>query len=161
MTWREPFTWTDGDTATEDIFNRDLRDNVNHLLTRPYVYALSTSTFTTTSASYVPVNAVFTLAMVTGGGHILVGVYGGYLEHGAGIPDFAIGMDGGSEQVVERINLGGGRNLKHAVVFTGLSAAQHTPTLRWRQNGGGTATLRGADSGGVAIPPIIFWAIEI
>lgn len=163
MTWTTPRTWLPGDTATDGIFNNEVRDNLLYRLNPPYVWVTSTSTYTTTSLTYVPVNATFTVAMVTSGGPILVG-FSGWISRSV-LTIMAIGMDGGSEQEIWRSNNQSGApdvQARGHALFIGLAAGQHTPTMRWKV-GSGTGTLRGIDDGGngIAISPILFWAIEI
>lgn len=151
--WNIPTTWLPGMTATEEIFNRELRDDFDYLLDPPSFWVTDNNTFTTTQTSYVPVNAAFTIALVTSG-KILVGVRANLNCSAGNTAVLAIGMDGGSEQIVMKAH--GGTNLVSAqVIFSGLAPGQHTPTLRWFVSGG-TGTLTGTAVGA----PILFWAIE-
>lgn len=159
MTWVDPHTWLEGDTATDEIFNAELYGDMLHLLQPPGFMVSSAATYTTTSTSYVPVDSTFTIAIVTGGGKIVTGVSGMLVSPVGQTTRLAIGMDGGTERIIA-VSTGGTPTIFSAqIVSSGLSAGQHTPTLRWFTSGG-TASLQGVDGSGRVAAPINFWAFE-
>lgn len=153
--WNIPHTWLPGDTATEEIFNREIRDNIQRFMTPPSFMVSDNNTYTTTQNSYVPVNSAFTIALVTSG-KIIVGVRALLTSTAGATAMLAIGLDGANERPVARVFGATSVEVSAQVIFSGFSSGQHTPTLRWQTSAGGTATLRGT----AASAPILFWAIE-
>lgn len=159
MAWTTPRTWVTNELVTAAMMNEQLRDNLDYLLT-PAAWALqATGAYATTSASYSNVDAALTQVIECHGGRVVCG-FSAWLVAVTGNPDVAVGVDGGSEILVYRSAAHAGIHISGTVLFGQPSNGNHTFSLRYRINTG-TLTLRGADNGGVPIPPIIFWGIEI
>lgn len=75
MTWNDPRTWS-ADAITDAVLNAEIRDNVLALKAPPtdYThYAFSASSYeTTTSTSFVQIDATLALSLTTGGGDVLL-----------------------------------------------------------------------------------------
>lgn len=159
MAWGGLKTWTPGEPLLSADMITYLNNNLDYLL-KPSSFALSsTSTYTTTSASYVNVNAALTATITTYGGHVLLGCKVALLTASNAI-SVAIGYDGANE--IEVAKTGNSARLPYGgtVLLPNVPAGSHTFQLRWLVSTG-TATMYGADNGGVAISPIIFWGIEL
>lgn len=158
MVFTTPRTWVTNELVTAAMLNEQIRDNLSYLLTPASFFITSSATLTTTSSSYANVTGLVSSSITTYGGHFLMGI-SGFVNATTGQVDIAMAHDGANEIVVHRSN--------SSVYFAGvalkasLAAGAHTFSARWRQSGGGTATMRGADNAGVAYGQIVFWGLEI
>mgnify|MGYP005849436023 CR=1 FL=1 len=72
MPWTTPKTWAVGAILPAAELNTYLRDNTNELKTPPTAAIEQTVTYSTTSTTYVDINAALNLSIVTNGGRLLV-----------------------------------------------------------------------------------------
>ena len=85
--WTTPATWGVDQLVTASDLNTQLRDNLNTLKTPPSAhYELNESSdYTTSSASFVDVDATnLALTITTSGGDVFVGFHGS-VEHSGGM----------------------------------------------------------------------------
>ncbi len=170
MAWTSPRTWVAGELITAAIMNAHVRDNLLILkdpVSDDYL-ANEGSDYTTSSTSYVDVDATnFAFTLVTNGGPVMVG-FTGIVRHTNGTGEFDVDMDGA------RLAGDDGLALGHAIaaaepskvtvsfVFlkSSLSAASHIFKLQWRVSAGTVTMNAGAGSGGNDHHPQ-FWAREV
>jgi len=179
MPWNNPITWTPNQLVTDTDLNEQIRDNMGYLKQRVDApasasYMLNeTSDYTTTSTSFIDVDAVrLSLSLTTSGSAVMVGFFGTVSASGAAdtliyvdvtLDGVRIGGDAGLA-LVARKN-GAGASLQHAtlsfvVLVPVVSAGAHVLRLQWKASGG-TALLRaGAGTSGLDVHPQ-FWAREV
>lgn len=157
MAWSVPKTWATGELVTANLLNTHLRDQLDALKTPPTaVYTLNESAnYTTTSTSFVDVDAVnLALTITTSGGDVLV-TFCGTFSHGTAGNKLLLDVDVdgvalfGDEGLLDQgFDAIGRRNVvSFAVWRQGLAAGTHTFKLRWRTNGGTITLYAGAGSG--------------
>jgi hypothetical protein len=150
-TWTTPKTWVEGYLVDEDDLNEQLRDNLDALKEPPtdsYVCD-EASDYTTTSTSFVDVDATnLSLTITTTGGDVMVGFFG-TVEHSAASSNairFDVDLDGsviGGDAGLAGMNFSvSDQRLTVSFVYlvTGLSAGTHTFKLQW-ETASATATL--------------------
>ena len=170
-TWTTPKTWSTGEALTASDMNTHIRDNLDALKAPPTdEYTCDESSeYTTTSASFVDVDATnLNLTITTTGGDVMVGFYG-TVKHSAASSNgvkFDVDLDGsliaGDDGLVGT-NFAASNQIK-AVSFvtlvTGLSAGSHTFKLQWN-TAAATATLyAGAGASTFDVHPQ-FWVREV
>lgn len=72
MAWTSPRTWVPGEKVLASLLNAHLRDNLLHLKEPPTAAVKSTTAYTTTSTSFVDINAALEASIVTTGGRLLI-----------------------------------------------------------------------------------------
>jgi hypothetical protein len=72
MPWTTPATFTPNAIAQSSWMNTYVRDNLAHLYSPPTAEILSTTNYTTTSASYVDIDASLQASIITSGGRLLI-----------------------------------------------------------------------------------------
>lgn len=167
MSWTDPRTWAVGEVVTANLLNEQLRDNLNALhTTNGDEYTLDESTdYTTTSTSFVDVDATnLAVTLTTSGGDLLIGFSGGVYPP-AGIVYFTVDVDGspimGDDGIVGTYR---SNNYLEPVSFivlkTGLSAESHTVKLQWKVSASTAILYAGAGTSTKDIHPQ-FWALEV
>lgn len=164
MAWTTPKTWTDGSVLTAAELNEQVRDNLDFLFDKPgAVYDVDeASNYTTSSTSFVDVDATdLALTITTGGGDVLiwlspavmtstanVSVYfdvdidGTRVAGDDGITKFTFFDAGASpETVMNRATLG------FVWLATGLAAGSHTFKLQWKHTNAAITTTLYAGAG--------------
>ena len=165
-TWTPTETWETNDLVTADMMNLQVLGNLEFLKTPPTGLYAPTVQYTTSSSSFVDVDAtnlVFTKTL--GGGDVLIGFFGSLYHASSSRVSFDIDIDG--TRLGNDDGLIGGQvdNLAVPIALLawkqGLSAASHTFKLQWKVTGGGTATLYGPNaSSGYKWHPQ-FWVREV
>ncbi len=154
MAWTNPITFTPGQVVTATDLNLNIRDNELYLLAgRPagFVVRQGTADYSTTSASFVDVDAAnLILTLTLSGSRVLViahALINASLSAGACYLDWIVDSSaraGGTGGVANNAISGGGTQI-HGVtaigLFSGLAPGAHTFKLQFRGNGTGTAFI--------------------
>ncbi|HML24915.1 MAG TPA: hypothetical protein PKD09_24890 [Aggregatilinea sp.] len=145
MPWTTPKTWNVNELLTAAALNTHLRDNLNALKEPPTGIAAVPSTYTTTSTSFVTIDAANLAAtLTTSGGNVLIGFTGAWAIGAVGyLAYLTITMDNVNVAGVNGVALtsvGGAVPLALNYLLTGVAAGAHTFRLQWRVTGN-TATL--------------------
>jgi len=171
MAWTTPRTWS-SEVLTSDLLNTHLRDNLEHLYDRMQnnteYTANESADYTTTSTSFVDVDATnFALTITTNGGNCLVG-FTGFVDIGGASTQyvhFNVDVDGSAYFADD--GLGGGwdnltkKLVSFVVLIEGLTAGSHTFKLQWKSPLAGTMTLyAGAGTSNLDVHPQ-FWVQEL
>lgn len=165
-TWTTPRTWSDAELVTATLMNSHVRDNEDYLLTPNRIYVKSTSStdFTSTSASYVAIDASLSVALTTHGGHVLVGaMFNVDISSPSSTFYIAIDVDGTQHcAFFPKTNqaagtpTGTGTNFVSVLLPSSVVAAgAHTVSLKWKNADGYTMKLYND------APNMFFWAVEI
>ncbi|MBN1286160.1 MAG: hypothetical protein JXB47_12250 [Anaerolineae bacterium] len=149
MAWTNIPDKNTGDQMDETWYDTHFKANMEYLLNPSHqcILRVNSSNYTTTSTSWVDVDATnLAITLTTYGGPVLV-VFSGYGSHSVsnGSIYLDIAVDGSRVSGVAGIMItaaatGELQNLSFAVLVTGLSAASHTIKLQWKV-ATGTATL--------------------
>ena len=167
--WTTPKTWT-AEPLTSTDMNTYIRDNQNDIRARQdnnddYI-ANEVSNYTTTSSSFVDVDGTnLNISLTTLGGDVLVGFAGSVQIPSGDFGHFNIAVDSadyfGDDGVTGLTQGNATLDVSFVVLIEGLSAGVHTFELRWKIDGGGTATLwSGAGTTSLDFHPQ-FWVQEI
>jgi len=165
MAWTTPKTWQVDELVTAASMNTQIRDNLNALKVPPSAHyeCDETSDYTTTSTTFVDVDAAnLSLSITTYGGDVMVHFHG-TISASPALFDVAVdGVRAGSDDGIVRSQDGSYQNV---IAFTrliaGLSAGAHTFTLQWRTAGSNTARLyAGAGTSNLDLHPQ-FWVREV
>jgi len=160
MGWSTPHTWQSGELVTATLLNTHLKDNLDFLKAPPTaLYTLNQgSDYTTTSTSFVDVDATnLSLTITTAGGDVLI-VFTGY-GGGTSRLYFDILIDGvrmaGDDGFVSAVNA---VNTPVAIVVLkqGLAPGSHTFKLQWKVNSGTGTLYAGAGTSGADVHPQFF-----
>lgn len=159
-TWRQPVTWSVGQLVTATNLNEQLRDNLEFLKTPPTaLYTVNqASDYTTTSTSFVDVDATnLSLTIATAGGDVLIVFmgYGGgtarlYLD--VAIDSVRMAGDDGFLAAVSGVNT----PITLVALKQGLTAGSHTFKLQWKVNSGTGTLYAGAGTAGLDTHPLFF-----
>jgi len=171
MAWTSPRTWVAGELVTAALMNAHVRDNLL-ILKDPVSDDYLTnegSDYTTSSTSYVDVDATnLAFTLVTNGGPVVVAFTGVVSHSSTGDTEFDVDMDGarlaGDDGLttVNTVTTGPPKTagVSFAFLKSALSAASHIFKLQWRTEAA-TATLHaGAGTGGRDYHAQ-FWAREV
>lgn len=147
MAWTTPKTWT-SEVLTSNDMNTYLSDNTQYLYdqinTTPeiYSYIRTTGDYSTTSTSYVDIDATnMSATITTTGGDVIVTFAGTVTISSSGLGHIAIDYDG---TVYAPIYMKTRDNVSFSLIFDNVSAGSHTFTMQWKNAGPGvTATLSG------------------
>jgi len=159
-TWRTPITWTVGQLVTATNLNEQLRDNLEFLKTPPTaLYNVNqASDYTTTSTTFVDVDATnLLLTIATAGGDVLI-VFMGYgggtsrLYFDIAIDGVRMAGDDGFLSAVNAVNT----PITLVALKQGLSAGSHTFKLQWKVNSGTGTLYAGAGTSGFDVHPQFF-----
>lgn len=163
MAWVGTKTVVAGDPLLIEDHNTYVNTNLLYLLSPNRIYVKNTSAtdFTTTSSTYVAVDATLSASLTTYGGHIKIGATFN-CDTTAGTITFAFDVDGTQHlQWNPNTNpiIGSpdyrGRNLMELFLPSSVIAAgAHTIALKWKVSGGGTATIYNDALN------TFFWAVE-
>lgn len=158
---------TNRELITATIMNAHVRDQLTALKTPAYgfTYVDEAADYTTTSTSFVDVDATdLAITIVTGGGTLIIGFTGSVYNATANtIIYFDVDIDG------TRVGLDDGLTIWYAdnrdsVSFTclksGLSAASHVIKLQWKTSGGTATLYAGAGTATYDVHPF-FWVREL
>lgn len=144
MAWTSPKTWASEPLTSTDM-NTHIRDNLNYLHSgRPSAqYIRDATNYTTTSTSYVDVDAAnMSLTITTTGGDVRVSFAANGFNTGTNQNYVGVRHDGTDyEMMASQAEQGRYQNFSFGYVFEGLSAGSHTFTLRFRTSAG-TMTMR-------------------
>jgi hypothetical protein len=149
MAWTTPKTWSVGELVTASDMNTHLRDNLNALKTPPSAHYVldQASEYTTTSTSFVDVDATnLSSTITTNGGDVMV-IFSGVFNHNTNgaIIFLNLSVDGANVQpedgiVSATLQAANRSNIVLFYMVTGLPAGSHTFRLRWKTSSG-VATL--------------------
>jgi len=171
MAWTTPKTWAAEPLTSSDL-NTYVRDNQNHVYNRiennDEYTANEVSNYTTTSTSFVDVDATnLSLTITTNGGNVLAGFAGaGWLSSASESIWLELDIDGSpwaGDDGIMRVrfdNINYIKNLSFVVMVTGLSTASHTFKLQWKVDGGTGTIFAGAGTTDSDLHPQ-FWIQEI
>ncbi len=152
MAWTTPKTdWTTGELVAASDLNA-IGDTDNFLFNGwagdRYVRN-NGSNWTTTSTSYVDVDATnLASTITTNGGDVLVIFTGNVQNSAVAGCRMALDIDGTTTEAITLVNpynTGKHVNMSFAYLITGLSAGSHTIKLRWRNITASTMTLVGSE----------------
>ena len=172
MAWTTPLTWEDGRLVTASDMNTYISDNLTHLYdrlaTNDEYTANEASDYTTTSTSFVDIDATnLSLTITTHGGDVLVGFTGFVQLSGAGTQyvHFNVDVDGSPQFADDGLggawDAGTRKLVSFVVLIEGLTAGSHTFKLKWKSQIGGTITLyAGAGTSNLDVHPQ-FWVQEL
>lgn len=165
MTWTIPKTWSTGELVTASLLNTHLRDNLDALKDPPTAayMANESSNYTTTSTSFVDVDATnMALTLDTNGGAVLIGFHG-YANNAAGIVYFDVEIDGvrmAGDDGLLRSTANSNYSICFVVLKTALSAGSHTFKLQWRVTASTATLYAGAGTTNSDVHPQ-FWVREV
>lgn len=163
--WTAPRTWTTGEVVTAGMLNTHLRDNLEFLKLREdtplnLFTILNGFSFTTTSTTFVDVNAAFVGSLATSGAPLMIGASGSWKNSSAGADCcLDVNLNGsriGNTTYGLTLMQAPAANAFQPFAFTqvrNLAAGTHTLRLQWRVSGG---TL---EIGGVNFTS--FFAVEL
>jgi len=169
MAWVTPRTWVPEELVTANLLNTHLRDNLNALKNPPSAhYELNQgSDYTTTSGSFVDVDATnLALTITPSGGDVLVHFHGAVENSGGSAIYFDVAVDGtriGGDDGIARVRASASLDMVEVSftrLITGLSAAAHTFKLQWKTPANTATLFAGAGTGGKDVHPQ-FWAREV
>jgi hypothetical protein len=162
--WTAPRTWTTGELVTAAILNSHVRDNLEFLKSPPTTVfnADQASDYTTTSTSFVNVNATdLALTITTSGGDVLLGFSGSALIS-TGSMFLDVDMDGarlGGDDGLVVVTSGGASNRMNITflrLVRNVIAGAHTFKLQWKGTGGTLTLYAGAGTSLGDIHPQFF-----
>ena len=170
MAWTTPRTWVSGELVTHTLLNTHLRDNLNALKapSTDYYNVNEVSDYTTTSSSFVDVDATdLAMTITTSGGDVFVHFHG-TVSHSAaaGRTYFEVAVDGvaamGDDGILHTRAAASPatESCAFTLYITGLSAASHTFKLQWKTSGATATLYAGAGTSTGDLHPQ-FWAREI
>jgi hypothetical protein len=167
MTWTTPKTWADQELVTADLLNTHLRDNLEALKEPPSgnYECDETSEYTTTSTSFVDVDATnLVMTLATGGGNVMVHFHGNLQHSGSsGRIYLDVEVDGTRVAGDDGIVWGAGDaifDLTFTRLITGLSAGDHIFKLQWKTSAATATLYAGAGTSNKDTHPQ-FWAREV
>lgn len=171
MAWTTPKTWTVDELVTASMLNTHLRDNLNYLFSGrggggTAVLRDNSGQYTTTSTSFVDVDATnLKIDLTLSGTKVLVG-FSGVVEHSLGnnrvFFDVDVGGTRHANSFTDGLVMWRGENgpatmgAAFVVLITGLSTGANTFKLQWKvASGTGRLKSNSTDS------PVNFWAMEV
>lgn len=146
--WTTPRTWAMNELVTESLLNQQLRDNLEYLSSRPFAEYQWTSSYTTTSTSFIAVDSTnLRLSLTTNGGDVLVLLAASASNNTSGADNFLdVAVNGVRKGGVNGIygfdtaSTNNPFNVSVPIIIDGLAAGSHTFELQWRTSAG-TLTL--------------------
>ena len=175
MAWTTPKTWVTGEPLTASDMNTHIRDNLDYLkdqvndAPRDSYEVNESSDYTTTSTSFVDVDATnLSLTITTTGRDVLVGFFGSVHQgSGSQYVYFDVDVDGarnGGDDGLIFVRTEAGGNIYHQPSFvvriSGLSAGSHTFKLQWKVSASTGTLYAGAGTGSRDVHPQ-FWVKEL
>lgn len=152
-TWTSPHTWVDGELVGASGLNTHLRDNLNALMNPNNFMLQSNGAFSTTATTFT--NITSTALVVQGGGPVMIG--GRMFLNVSNLHSAMLVLDvDGNQSTI----FSGFSNTLVAFneLWTGLSVASHTLSLKWKVDAGNqTAFISAVGS----TTPLTFFAIEM
>lgn len=157
-TWTNPTTWIDGYLMGASAMNIYVRDNMNALMNPNNFVLQGLAAFSTTATTLATLTS--TALVVQGGGPVLVA---GQLplqvsnSHSALV---VIDIDGTQQTIYSGQANGGSYGIvPFNTLWTGLSVASHTVSVKWKVDAGNqTATTTGAN---LPVVPVSVNSIEL
>lgn len=126
MPWTTPRTWANGELVTDALLNTHLRDNLIELKTPPTTVISNTTAYSTTSTSFVDINAALEASIVTGGGRLQIVV--GIVFSSGGL--FRLLLNGSPLSIITPAS--GSSTQAGGVTWTGvLAAGTHVIKPQW------------------------------
>lgn len=166
MAWTTPSSQTTGTLITASIWNTDIVDNLIALKDPPsdYYTLNEGANYTTTSTSFVDVDAVnLALTITTTGGDVFVGFHG-VVANGSAEVFFDVDQDGariGGDDGIIRVDHGGDpSDCCFVRQIENPSAASHTYKLQWKVLSGTGTLYAGAGTSNLDVHPQ-FWVREL
>ena len=160
MGWSQPHSWVAGELVTAALLNTHLRDNLEFLKAPPTAlyHVNQASDYTTTSTSFVDVDATnLALTINTAGGDVLI-VFMGY-GGGTGRLYFDVAVDNvrmaGDDGFLSAVN-GSNSPITLVALKQGLPPGNHTFKLQWKVNSGSGVLYAGAGTSGLDFHPQFF-----
>lgn len=165
-----PKTWAASEALTATLFNTYIRDQVLALKSPAHFrcYIDEAADYTTTSTTFVDIDATDLSATVTtGGGKFLIGFSGAVYQSATTLRVYLdvsldgtrLGLDDGL--MVTRVSTLVGHGGVSFTVLTGtLAAGSHTFKLQWKVDGGTGGMYAGAATATADLHPT-FWGIEL
>ena len=159
MAWTTPKTWT-SEVLTSDDMNTYLSDNTQYLYDEvtytpgEYTYIRTTGDYSTTSSTYVDMDASNMVATITtNGGDVLVTFAGSLKRSGGTASGVAIGVD--YDGTVYRpiyilVDQLPGVNASFSFIIDNVSAGSHTFRMQWAIPGATSTAYIWASSGNSA-----------
>lgn len=149
--WTTPTTWVTDELVTAAQLNTQIRDNLEYLKSPATVVKSFTGATTTTSTSYVDIDATLAIDLTTSGGDVLVGCTVRYIINSTAgkTIDMRVNVDNTAtnDYSLGVLFQGDYKTMTGVFLVTGLTAGLHTFRLQWAALAGGTASL--ASSGKV------------
>ncbi len=172
MAWTSPPTFSSGQVVTAADLNSYLRDNTNYLLARNYGFLRYLGSYSSTSTSFVDVDATnlsLTVTINSGRALVLIGLH---LSNASGggphssidcIVDSTTRIGDATEGLVFQY---GDATITGAMGFfmgvaTGLSVGSHTFKIQYKTDSGANAARIGYQNGALQNHPINFLVLEI
>lgn len=167
-TWVSPRTWTAGELITASIMNTHVRDQFTALKTPASGYSIINegADYTTTSTSFVDIDATdLILTFTTGGGDVLLFFMGSIQHATVGARNYfdihesvAAARLGGDDGLLEVgvANASAGMPLTLCYRATGLAAVSHAFKVQWKTSTGTVTMYAGAGTANHDVHPIFF-----
>lgn len=171
-TWITPRTWSAGELVTASIMNAHVRDNLNALKTPAGGYNVLNlgADLTTSSTSFVDIDATnLILTFTTGGGDVILFFTGSFTHSALAQSSYldihesvSGGRLGGDDGLTKTVTSTAAQvfNVTLAYRATGLSAASHTFKLQWKVAANTLTLYAGAGTATSDVHPV-FFAFEI
>lgn len=168
--WTTPTTWSAGTGLTAALLNTHLRDQLTALKSPSYFrcYIDEAADYTTTSTSFVDVDATDLSATITsGGGAFLIGFSGALYQSATALRIYLdvlvdaarLGLDDGLT-ATRVTTLPAHAGTSFTIVTPALSAGSHTFKLQWKVDSGTGGMYAGAGTATADIHPT-FWGVEL
>ena len=151
-----PQTWQDETYPDNTAFNREVRDNLNHVKYPPYAASALATARTTTATTFAAINTALNLVFTTYGGYIKVGLVGNGGVVGGPYACYDIALNGTriSPSVSGATIVGDSSgNAFFTRTLTGRPSGVYTAQAQYRADVG-TTTAR-------AISGLLLWAYEV
>lgn len=168
--WSTPKTWVASESLTSTNFNAELKDRLNAVKSPAHFkcYIDEAADYTTTSTTFVDIDATDLSATITTGGGKVALFFTGVVYQSATtarvylditVDGTRLGLDDGL--TVTRVSSMPSHAGVSLSVLTGtLSAGSHTFKLQWKVDGGTGGMYAGAGTATADMHPT-FWGIEI
>lgn len=153
--WVVPMTWEPETYPGAVEFNRELRDQFNHVKYFPYAASALATDRQTTATTFTAINTALTLIFQTYGGYIKVGLMGAGDEHG-GLACYDVTLNGtrvspspsGAAHIQNGVT-----NASFTRFATAYPSGVYTAQAVYRADPGGATA--------VAVSGMLLWAMEV
>lgn len=156
-TWTSPHTWVDGELVAATALNVQIRDNMNALMNPNNFMLQSNAAFSTTATTLTTLTS--SALVVQGGGPVMIGGRFGISISNNNSGMVVLDVDGTQSVLYSANNFP--TLVSFSELWTGLSVATHTISLKWKVGVGTATAYTSAAVGTFVTTPLTLYAIEM